>query len=441
MYNEYKEKKKLLIGKSGWKLLMNTFFTTNQGEELNFDIEKGVKALNTTLNKIWGKELLDKKIGDYKIRTLITGIEEKQGGYGIPESFIRNLWDKEDWKTNKINTDSTLEIKKKGEKTWWIEQAEKYLNEKQQIKNIIYNFKSWVEPARRKVENSINKDGEEVEENLNSIFGDWEKTRQQVKEYNSTTSRGLLEEITNLVENNSNICKTTEENKNILNLEKLNSPNFNTNKLFKGDYVITAKKCDDEVEKQAEDKYRDYCIKDSFDFKYSWYTMDSIRRQLENSDEELIGKIDEFIKEFKKCNTGDRENLEQMICNEQITDAYEAAQKTSKTNVQLIKRTDSELADYTYEEKKFIEGLFRLEEQPGYGTIALDAMASTREKVGEMASSLLASTGVVGGESKIETNKKARELKKLKNLYKKMNNKKNKKQAEIEKLKKYIKTK
>ena len=105
MYNEYKEKKKLLIGKRGWKLLMNTKFTTASGEKVQFNIKEGQKFLNTTLNKIWGKKLLDKKIGNYKIRTLITGIkeEEEQGGYGIPESFIANYWDDPDWKTNKIN--------------------------------------------------------------------------------------------------------------------------------------------------------------------------------------------------------------------------------------------------------------------------------------------------------------------------------------------------
>ena len=108
MYNEYKEKKKLLIGKSGWKLLMNTKFTTASGEKVQFNIKEGQKFLNTTLNKIWGKKLLDKKIGNYKIRTLITGIkeEEEQGGYGIPESFIANYWDDPDWKTNKINIES-----------------------------------------------------------------------------------------------------------------------------------------------------------------------------------------------------------------------------------------------------------------------------------------------------------------------------------------------
>ena len=47
-----------------------------------------------------------------------------------------------------------------------------------------------------------------------------------------------------------------------------------------------------------------------------------------------------------------------------------------------------------------------------------------------------------GGEGVSDIIKNKKELKKLKHLYKKMSdNKKNKKQAEIEKLKKYIKTK
>ena len=109
-----KKKKKLLIGKSGWKLLMNTKFTTASGEKVQFNIKEGQKFLNTTLNKIWGKKLLDKKIGNYKIRTLITGIkeEEEQGGYGIPESFIANYWDDLIGKQIKLILKS-LEIKKR----------------------------------------------------------------------------------------------------------------------------------------------------------------------------------------------------------------------------------------------------------------------------------------------------------------------------------------
>ena len=165
---------------------MNTKFTTASGEKVQFNIKEGQKFLNTTLNKIWGKKLLDKKIGNYKIRTLITGIkeEEEQGGYGIPESFIANYWDDPDWKTNKINIESTLEIKKKGEKTWWIEQAEKYLNEKQQIKNIIEILKTWIDKPIRKLQ-AIKKLKKPLRDRLTQLVGqgltDWENIRQQIK--------------------------------------------------------------------------------------------------------------------------------------------------------------------------------------------------------------------------------------------------------------------
>ena len=327
---------------------------------------------------------------------------------------------------------------------------------------------------------------------------DWENIRQQIKEYNSTTSRGLLEEITNLVENNSNICKTTEENKDILDLEKLNSPNFNSNKLFRGDYVITAKKCENNIDARGDRDFPKYCVEDknnnSIDFKYSWYTMDSIRRQLSNNDEELAANISDFaIDPSENCNTEEEEDeAEEMNCDNLIIDAYEAAQSTSKKDSDLIEgeeeETVFELADYTYEEKKFIEGLFPPEQQPGYigavtdaatamgktvantGTRAVEVAYDTAAAVGDAAAAVGDAVGETGARAvgvaydtaaavgdaaaavgdavglrgvggQIESNKKEKELKKLKNLYKKMNNKKNKKQAEIEKLKKYIKTK
>ena len=261
--------------------------------------------------------------------------------------------------------------KKKGEKTWWIEQAEKYLNEKQQIKNIIEILKTWIDKPIRKLQ-AIKKLKKPLRTRLTQLVGqgltDWENIRQQIKEYNSTTSRGLLEEITNLVENNSNICKTTEENKDILDLEKLNSPNFNSNKLFRGDYVITAKKCENNIDARGDRDFPKYCVEDknnnSIDFKYSWYTMDSIRRQLSNNDEELAANISDFaIDPSENCNTEEEEDeAEEMNCDNLIIDAYEAAQSTSKKDSDLIEgeeeETVFELGDYTYEEKNLLKVYF-----------------------------------------------------------------------------------
>jgi hypothetical protein len=414
IYDEYKEKQKRLIGKNGWELLMNAHFENElTGVELEFNGKAGIEFLNKTLDKLWGKVLLDKKIGKYKIRTLLTGIKEEQKTYGNPKSFIENLWDDDDWQKQKINIDSSLEIKKTGEKTWWIEQAEKYLNEKQQIKNIIVILNNWMSRY-------LNNPKLNLKKWLDNTYLKWPEDRTKIKEYNSTTSRGLLEEITNIVENNSKICKITNENNKILKLEKLNSPVFDSNNLFKGDFIITSSKCKSGTH-AVNNNYIKYCEKDEkdekgkkYNFKYPWYSIDSIKRQNPSEDDEL--NITGFIEEIHNCC-----NFKDGIipCNQIIINEERQAKETSKINNPLIKSEvggEEELVDYTYEEKKFIEDLFGNALEQGGG-----ALKST---------------------NKIK-NKKQAEIERLKKLYKKMNNdkKKNKKQAEIEKLKKYIKTK
>ena len=92
-----------------------------------------------------------------------------------------------------------------------------------------------------------------------------------------------------------------------------------------------------------------YCVEDknnnSIDFKYSWYTMDSIRRQLSNNDEELAANISDFaIDPSENCNTEEEEDeAEEMNCDNLIIDAYEAAQSTSKKDGDLIEEKKKKL--------------------------------------------------------------------------------------------------
>ena len=415
VYNSYVEEVKSINNKikvlekiwgttenTGWKLIRDKLDEDPENKEnspndkLDEDPENKENSSNDKHNNvvkileyIWGKELLNCKVEGEEAdgKNIQYGKTAEEGGRKLLDFIYDYKYKDGNWKKNTINVDKRInmddpytnnEVKAEEEgkmfaenneehiETWWIKQARLYLNIKLQLKNTIpyleemlpgHNLDDYIE----EIENAT--ELEELQEVISGTIQKMEIEKEvikNIKAYNSTTSRGLFEKIVNVVEEKNTVCKTKKEDINDLNLKSYNTPYSRTKQLelyyYNGDIIITKKKSGNK------------------DVKYpKWITLQDLLY--------FSTKKDQILVNFKKGMTSD--------------------------DLKIIKDTSKNGNNLINEDMKYIKYQMPLQEE-------------SYEKNKNMFELI---TPVVRGGSKLNSNfknKNEKELKKLKNLYKKL---------------------